>query len=154
MTALRVIAVAAAVLAAPAIAHADRAVTGAVVDDASGVPIAGALVMVGSGETTTDEQGAFRVGDVPFGRVDVLVIAQGYRTYFGSARIGAVLDIRLEAETGSNEVIEVSGRAPAGPPLHLDTEQIRTQPGAGNDVLRALQSMPGVARTPFGHALQ
>ena len=144
------VAVLAAVIAAPVIAHADRAVTGAVLDDATGVPIAGALVIVGGAEATTDEQGAFRIGDVPFGRIDVLVIATGYREYFASARIGDVLAIRLEAQRGSHEVIEVSGRAPTGPPLHLDAEAIRSQPGAGNDVLRALQSMPGVARTPFG----
>ena len=32
----------------------------------------------------------------------------------------------------------------------MTPEQIRTLPGAGNDALRALQSMPGVARVPFG----
>ena len=47
-------------------------------------------------------------------------------------------------------MIRISGRPPTGAPLHLDTTAIRTQPGAGNDVLRALQSLPGVARTPFG----
>ncbi|HEX7842401.1 MAG TPA: TonB-dependent receptor plug domain-containing protein, partial [Kofleriaceae bacterium] len=60
------------------------------------------------------------------------------------------LAIRLTPEAGSGEVIRVSGRQPSGPPLHLDTEAIRNQPGAGNDALRALQSLPGVARTPFG----
>jgi hypothetical protein len=47
-------------------------------------------------------------------------------------------------------VIRISGRPPSGAPLHLDTAAVRSQPGAGNDVLRALQSLPGVARTPFG----
>src|SRR5262249_17361335 len=94
--------------------------------------------------------GHFRVGELPFGRIDVLVVADGYRAYFGAARIGDDLAIRLHAEGGANEVIKLSGRAPTGPPLHLDTTAIRTQPGAGNDVLPALQSMPGVARTPFG----
>ena len=140
---------AAVTLAAPA-AFADRAVTGSVVDDATGSPVAGALVSVGSGEAATDDQGQFRIDGVAFGRVDVVVIADGYRAYFGSARIGAVLAIRLEAAGGASEVIRVSGRPPSGPPLHLDTAAVRTQPGAGNDVLRALQSLPGVARTPFG----
>ncbi|MBA3460579.1 MAG: TonB-dependent receptor [Deltaproteobacteria bacterium] len=147
---MRSIAVVAVILAAPTVAHAERAVTGTVVDDASGMPVPGALVAIGAAEAATDDDGKFRVADVPFGRLEVVIIADGYQAYFGSARVGASLAVRLAPESGTNEVIHVSGRVPAGPPLHLDTEQIRTQPGAGNDVLRALQSMPGVARTPFG----
>ena len=143
-------AVIAVTLAAPAVALADRAVTGSVVADATGMPVVGALVSVGGGEAATDELGQFRVGELGFGRVDVVVIADGYGAYFGSARIGAVLAIRLEPAGGASEVIRISGRPPSGAPLHLDTAAIRTQPGAGNDVLRALQSLPGVARTPFG----
>jgi hypothetical protein len=146
----RVVAAVTVVIAMPAIAHADRAVTGSVVDDATGLPIAGALVSVGGGEAATDDLGQFRIADIAFGRLDVVVISDGYRAYFGSARIGAALVIRLVAEVGAGEVIRISGRPPTGPPLHLDTTAIRTQPGAGNDVLRALQSLPGVARTPFG----
>jgi hypothetical protein len=140
----------AAVVAWPAVARAERAVSGTVVDDATGMPIPGALVTVGPAEGATDDAGRFRITDVPFGRLDVVVIADGYGAYFGAARIGAVLAIRLHAEGGHGEVIQVTGHAPLGPPLQLDTTAIRNQPGAGNDVLRALQSMPGVARTPFG----
>jgi hypothetical protein len=139
-----------AMMIAPAIAVADRAVTGSVVDDATGIPVIGALVSIGGGEAATDDRGQFRVREIAFGRLDVVVIADGYRAYFGSARIGAVLAIRLEAVTGTSELIRISGRRPTSPPLHLDSNAIRTQPGAGNDVLRALQSLPGVARTPFG----
>jgi hypothetical protein len=153
MRGVRVAVVIAAVVtlaSAPRVASAERAVSGTVVDDASGAPIAGALVAIGATETSTDETGQFRITDVPFGRLDLVVVAGGYRTFFGSTRIGATLAIRLVADTTTDEVIEVSGRVPSGPPLHLDTEAIRTLPGAGNDALRALQSMPGVARTPFG----
>ena len=146
----RVVAALAVTLAAPAVARAERAVVGTVVAEATGLPIAGALVSVGEGDATTDAQGRFRIAGVPFERVDVLVVADGYGPYFGSARIGAALTIRLELAAGSTEVIRLSGHAPIGPPLHLDPDAIRTQPGAGNDVLRALQSLPGVARTPFG----
>jgi len=142
--------VAVVAMVAPAVAFADRAVTGSVVDDATGLPVVGALVSVGGGEGATDDRGQFRIAEIAFGRVDVVVIADGYRAYFGAARIGDALVIRLAAERGSSEVIRISGRPPSGAPLHLDTAAIRTQPGAGNDVLRALQSLPGVARTPFG----
>ena len=138
------------VLVAPGLARADRTIAGSVVDDASGQPVVGALVAVGTAEAPTDDAGKFAIRDAPFGRLDLIVIADGYRPYFGSARAGGELAIRLSAEAGGGEVIHVSGQQPSGPPLHLDTEAIRNQPGAGNDALRALQSLPGVARTPFG----
>ncbi len=50
------------------------------------------------------------------------------------------------------EVIMVTGRAPEETrPLsyELTVEDIRAIPGAGNDVLRAAQVLPGVARIPF-----
>jgi hypothetical protein len=138
------------IASAPSRAHADRIVKGTIVDDATGAPVAGALVAIGTIETATDEHGRFQIADAPFGRLELLVIADGYGAYFGAARIGADLTIRMTPEAGGGETIHVAGRAPTGPPLHLDTTAIRNQPGAGNDVLRALQSLPGVARTPFG----
>ena len=140
----------AAVAVAPSPAHADRSVTGTVVGDATGAPVVGALVSIGSAEVATDDAGKFAVRDAPFGRLDLIVIADGYKAYFGSARAGGELAIRMEPEAGGSEVIHVSGQRPSGAPLHLDTQEIRDLPGAGNDALRALQSLPGVARTPFG----
>ena len=132
------------------LAHAEREVTGQIVDDATNEPVVGALVAVGPNEAGSDDAGRFTIDDLPFGRLEVVVIADGYRAYFGSTRVGGSLAIRLAAESGAGEVIRVSGRMPSGPPLHLDTTEIRNLPGAGNDALRALQSLPGVARTPFG----
>lgn len=131
-------------------AHADRAVTGTIVDDKTNAPIAGALVTVGTAETSSDAAGAFRVSSLDFARQDVFVVADGYQTYFGAARVGDAIAIRLVPDATSSEVVHVTGRAPSGPPLHLSTDEIRSQPGAGNDALRALQSLPGVARTPYG----
>jgi hypothetical protein len=128
----------------------ERSVVGSVVDAATGQPVVGALVAIGTAEVATRDDGRFAIAGAPFGRLDVLVIAEGYKPYFGSARAGGELAIRLDAESGGGEVIHVSGRRPSGPPLHLDTAEIRNLPGAGNDALRALQSLPGVARTPFG----
>ncbi|HEU0031036.1 MAG TPA: TonB-dependent receptor [Kofleriaceae bacterium] len=138
------------VIATVAPAYAERAITGRVIDDATGQPVVGALVAVGASEAASGDDGRFQITDAPFGRLDVVVIADGYRAYFGSARVGDELTVRLAAAAGSGEVIEVSGRAPNAPSLHLDTQEIRNLPGAGNDALRALQSLPGVARTPFG----
>jgi len=131
-------------------AYADRRVAGTVVDDVTGQPVLGALVAIGTAEAATDEVGKFELREAPFGRLDMIVIADGYKTYFGSARAGSELTIRMQPELGGGEVIHVSGQRPSGAPLHLDTTEIRNLPGAGNDALRALQSLPGVARTPFG----
>ncbi len=57
------------------------------------------------------------------------------------------------ADLAGLEVIELEGRAPlvAEPPRHtLDADQLRTLPASGNDPLRAVSSLPGVARVPFG----
>jgi hypothetical protein len=137
-------------VAAAGTAHADRTVSGTIADAATGQPVVGALVAVGTAEAATDDAGRFAIPNAPFGRLDLIVIADGYRPYFGSARAGGDVAIRMQAETGAGEVIRVSGQRPSGPPLHLDTDEIRNLPGAGNDALRALQSLPGVARTPFG----
>ena len=49
------------------------------------------------------------------------------------------------------EVIEVTGTAPRAPEkIKLEPELLHTMPGAGNDALRGLTSLPGVARVPFG----
>src|SRR5678815_6066592 len=64
------VAVSAVTMVAPA--RADRAVTGSVVDDATGLPVAGALVTVGGSEAVTDDQGRFRAGEIAFGRLDVM----------------------------------------------------------------------------------
>jgi hypothetical protein len=148
---MRAVVVVALIAASAAIARADRVVGGTVVDDATGAPVPGALVSIGAVEVASGDDGRFSAGNLPFGRLDVVAIAGGYRAYFGSARAGAELEIRLVPDTAAaTEVIRVSGRTPSKPTLRLDTTEIRNLPGAGNDALRALQSLPGVARTPFG----
>ena len=122
--------------------------TGTVVDAKTGKPIAGALVSIGGSDVGSDETGAFHLDGLQFGRLDVVVIADGYEPYFGSARVGGALAIRLEPS--HSEVIKISGHTPNEPTVHLSTEDVRMLPGAGNDALRALQSMQGAARTPFG----
>ena len=130
-------------------ARADRAVTGKVLDAATGAPIEGAVVAIGERQAMTDAAGGFALDVLDLARLDVIVVADGYGAAFTSARVGVALVVRLVRDESST-VIEVSGHAPSGAPLHLSTEQIRTLPGAGNDALRALQSLPGVARMPFG----
>jgi len=140
------------VIATPAIAYADRAIAGRVLDEKSGEPIAGAQVTAGGIEVFSADDGAFRVSGVPDGGFDVFALADGYEPYLGRARAGAVLTIRLARDANGGEVVQIQGEAPlnAEPVTAVGPAVIDTLPGTGNDALRSLQSLPGVARIPFG----
>lgn len=132
------------------VAHAGRDVTGVVVDQGSATPVAHAMVTVGGVEATTNAAGEFTVHNVPAGLLDLLVLADNYQPYFSQTRAGATLTVKLNAE-GGGEIITVRAQAPREPNTHaVSVDQIRSMPGSGNDVLRVLQSLPGVARTPLG----
>lgn len=139
-----------AVMAAPAAAQ-PRVITGVVVDGATGQPIADAVVAGGGGDpVVTDAAGRFTIRVT--GKPQLLVSAAGFGDRTVAIRGGEPLRITL-AVTDDTEVIEIEGRAPdlgKPPTWEMTPEQIRTLPGAANDVLKALQSMPGVARIPFG----
>jgi hypothetical protein len=66
----------------------------------------------------------------------------------------ALADPSPDHDPDPTEVIEVSGTAPAPPPepVHdtIQATELHDLPGAGNDALRSLQSLPGVARIPYG----
>lgn len=132
-----------AILCAARIAQAEI-VHGVVVG--SGGPIAGATVAPAHGDITiTDNDGKFTVD----GDGELTVSAPGYvsRTVPFASRVV----VELHADSG--EIIEVEGKAPEQTkPLsyQLTADEIRILPGAGNDILRAAQALPGVARIPFG----
>ena len=129
-----------------------RVVRGAVTHASSPTPIAGASVLTDRGEiATSDLDGYFSITVTAADR-ELTVAATGFLTK--SVRIAAgagVQRVELESASGS-EVIEVSGVAPEQTkPLsyQLSADEIRVIPGAGNDILRAAQVLPGVARIPF-----
>lgn len=129
-----------------------RMVSGIVVDATSGEPIADAVVAAGTGEpVVTGPDGNFTIRVT--GRPQILVSAAGFADRTVVARNGTS-DLRIELTISDDaEIIELEGKAPdlGKPPTWTMTpDQVRTLPGAGNDVLKALQSMPGVARIPFG----
>lgn len=62
---------------------------------------------------------------------------------------GDYVEVHVEPRPG--EVIEVHGEAPKAPEqATLHAEELHVLPGGGNDALRSLTSLPGVARIPFG----
>ena len=138
------------VTAGVAVAGPARTVRGVVIRDGTPTPIAGASVLTDRGEiAVTDVDGYFAL-EVAQGDLELTVVATGYVTR--SVRIAdGTLRIELVAASGS-EVIEISGKAPEETkPLSykLTVDEIRSIPGAGNDILRAATILPGVARIPF-----
>jgi outer membrane receptor protein involved in Fe transport len=129
------------------LAHADRVVRGVVAHDRR--PIAGASVFTERGAiAVTDVDGFFTI-DVAKTDRELTFVAQGFVTR--TLRIEDTMTVELEAVSGA-EVIEVIGKAPEETkPLKytLTVDEIRSIPGAGNDILRAAQVLPGVARIPF-----
>lgn len=58
-----------------------------------------------------------------------------------------------QVDSAQGEVIVITGEAPStSEPVtyELTPEVIRKMPGAGNDAIKSLQTMPGVGRVPFG----
>ena len=130
-----------------------RTVSGIVVDAATGAPIADAVVATLTGEpVVTDPRGQFVLAGVTRSAVlTLLVVAPGYGERTVRVR-GDSARIELTA-AAAGEVIELEDTAPdLGRPAtwEMEVDQIRTLPGAGNDALKAAQSLPGVARIPFG----
>jgi hypothetical protein len=141
----------AASIAATSLAVAEpREITGVVVDAATGDPIVEAIVVAGDGEPVlTDSSGRFTIH--VNGRPQLLVTAAGFGDRTVVIRSGKSLRVELTV-SDTAEVIELEGTAPdLGPQKwEMTPDQIRALPGAGNDVLKAVQSLPGVARIPFG----
>ncbi len=129
-----------------------RVIRGVVYERGTTHPIAGASVLTERGAiAVTDIDGYFalEIGDADR---ELTVAANGYATRSTRIPTGDErISIALEPARGS-EVIEVSGKAPEETkPLRyqLTADEIRVIPGAGNDILRAVQSQPGVARIPY-----
>jgi len=153
VSAFAAVVVAAVVVAEPFVA-ADPArhhlVRGVVTRAGTNQPIAGASVLTERGAiAVTDVDGYFAI-EVGTADRELTVVATGFAT--ATVRIVAGTNaIALSPSTGA-EVIEVTGKAPEETkPLsyHLTVDEIRSIPGAGNDILRAATVLPGVARIPF-----
>jgi hypothetical protein len=115
-------------------------------------PIAGASVLTDRGAiAVTDIDGFFTI-EIQTTDRELTVAANGFVTRTVRIPTGdALVRIELEAASGS-EVIQVTGKAPEETkPLsyNLTVDEIRSIPGAGNDVLRAATVLPGVARIPY-----
>ena len=147
-------AIAVVCLCGTAAADPSRLVRGVVTHAGSANPVAGATILTDRGEiAVSDIDGYFAITVTPADR-ELTVAANGFvaRTVrIPAVGAGGVLRVELESASGA-EVIEVTGVAPEQTkPLsyQLTADEIRFIPGAGNDILRAVQALPGVARIPY-----
>ena len=137
----------ACVVALCRVASADTEVRGHVVDDETGMPIAGASILAGDQAVVTDDTGDFTVTVTDDART-LTVTAAGYASVTVGAKPG--VKVRLAKKTG--EVIEISGKAPEeSKPIAytMSAKEIASTPGAMNDALRAITILPAAARIPF-----
>lgn len=109
----------------------------------------------------TDEEGAFGLEDLESARVRIVVIAPGHqRLEFivdttRSKRRGITLFAEPDEDAAMRTVVETVAEPPPEQvkSTAMEAEEIRTAPGTQGDPLRALQNLPGVARTPGGFGL-
>ncbi len=127
---------------------------GRITDAVNGAPISGAVVSTSDGRSVTSaSDGAFALSVTP--PTSLLVYAEGYVVgIVDVTRTDTSTEISLDPEDATaTELIEVESQAPdlAEPTTYgLALDDVRALPGAGNDVLRAAQTLPGVARVPYG----
>jgi hypothetical protein len=133
-------------IAAPhALAH---EVHGIVVDKLTGDGIDGAIVMADHATVATSQDGRFAI------KIDdgeqLVFTAPGYALRV----VPATPDLEVALIPSENEQIEITGKAPDPPKAQtyqLSSDDIRILPGSGNDMLRAAQALPGVARLPYSY---
>ena len=134
-------------------------VRGRVVSEDTGEPIPGAFISANGLTDLTGPDGTFTIEGVALGAIEVTAVSDLYSPVVMAVDVTAALpivdiELRLPLDTsGAGEVVEITGEAPDfGQPAEYELKgaDIKVLPGSGNDALKALQSLPGVARIPFG----
>ncbi len=128
--------------------------SGRVLDAYSMQPIIDAVVQSGTLRVVTDTSGRFAL-ELPPGEVTIVVSAQGYLSDEVKVTIGAApvtLEVVLLSSAQFKEEVTVSGAAgqaaqSAPATIELSPLQVRTVAGAGENIFKVLQTLPGVSAT-------
>lgn len=137
---------------------------GVVRDRLTKKPMAGVKVVVeGGGEAITDDDGRFRLEDVPEGPHAVTLSGDGLTTVSTEEtiekgkRLEARYTVDAKEETPPGEdaddlvvVVVVPKIVKEVVSTQIDAEQGRRVPGTAGDTLKVVQNLPGVARSSFG----
>lgn len=138
---------------------------GVVKDKQSGQPLAGVKVrLAGAGEVVTDAEGRFEFIDVPEGSATVTLESETFtplsttETIVAGQVVESLYEVELPVEEESDEPaddFEIVVRAP--PKLEkqvvgttVAADDARRLPGTQGDVLKVVESLPGVARSSAG----
>jgi len=146
------------------------ALRGRVIDEHTGTPLVSVVVRVvdGSGaeqSATTGDDGSFAFDSLTPGEVSVTLIGDGLTPIATSEELVAdellAVEYALATPSGGNEIgsgddLELVVVAPRlrrdAVSTTLSAREAASAPGASGDVLRVVESMPGVARSGIGSA--
>lgn len=133
-------------------------IQGKIQDEINNEPIIGAAVKIQNSDIggISDENGFFKIGDLPTGLYNISVSYIGYETanFYEiqvSDAIPAILNIRLKesgVELSVTEVTSGAFRKNAESPLSLNSigvNEIQRSPGGNRDISKVVQLLPGVA---------
>lgn len=139
-------------------------IVGTLVDASTQTKIQGSLRLKSKVyERNLETTGDFTLERVPTGTYQLLVTAPGFQAFEQAVEVKAnqTTEVRLVAQP---QILEVSDLVVApstyslfGKPLHsphyLDRETIKNTPHFNDDVLRALETIPGTSSNDFGAAI-
>ncbi|MBX3157927.1 MAG: TonB-dependent receptor [Deltaproteobacteria bacterium] len=145
-------------------ARRDGELAGVVRDRATGAPLAGVTVALDGGlAAVTDERGAFAFPSVPPGTrtltlsSSAITAVQTRETVEAGRRLEVVYDVALAPAAGEPadaDDLEIVVTAPvlerATAAVSVAAGVARRVPGTGGDVVKVVESMPGVARAAAG----
>jgi TonB family protein len=136
--------------------------TGVVRDREAKAPLPGVTVTLADGRSAvTDADGRFRFEDVAPGPLGVTLAGERLtalsteETFVAGEQLDATYDVFLnDPEEASGDDLEILVTAPALRKAAVSTEvaadEARKVPGTQGDVLRVVESLPGVARASVG----
>jgi TonB family protein len=134
---------------------------GVVRDRVGKAPLPGVTVTLDDGRSAvTDDAGGFRFEDVPSGALGVtlegprLTALRTEETFVAGEQLATTYDVFLAEEGDEADDLEILVVAPTlrreAVSTEIPAEEARKVPGTQGDVLRVVESLPGVARASLG----
>ena len=127
---------------------------GKVTEDSSPIPSVNIFLMGTTTGTITDEKGYYTLNNIPIGKYQIRFSSVGYETKTFDITIydGKTVELNVELNQKAIEVDEVKVTGfkhqeqsdTRTSLIDLNPRSAKVLPGAGEDVLRTLQSLPGV----------
>jgi TonB family protein len=143
----------------PPAAEAPIAIEGRIVERGTRTPVGGATVECQGVVAETDAEGRFALRGIASGDVIVRVVSSDHERLSATERIeeGKIREVEYRLTRRHYDPYEAVVRGERGRPeptvRTLTAEEVRTIAGTQGDTLKVLQSLPGVARAPFGIGL-